>query len=156
MTYKNLFLIVIIGILFVNLASALQIEDSLDKLYEKGSINPFGNKKLVYEPITEDKINSNNFMLSETSADYPIIRLSKSIFWIANDKIAEYKLTSVTSSIINAEATGKAILYQKGKLFDDVDFYDKLGNEKEIYYKYFILKNESYEEEIIDWKQDCS
>ena len=133
---------VVLMFIFLPKISAESINiDSLEKIDTKISINPFGYKKIIYEPVTKDKIVSDNFMLEEESFNYPIIRISKSLFWVTTDKIAEYKLIDSGNSLINSWTKGKAVLYQSGKLFDNAEFTDKSNKNYEIEYNYFIKKN---------------
>jgi len=135
----------IIMTLFACLLLLSFVSCELSIIETKGNINPFGNKKIILEAVTDSKINEDSFMLQEKSLDLPVVRISKTFLWIETDKIAEYKITSNDVSIINAVTTGKAILYQDGKLFDDASFKDIKGNLKNILdYQYYIKQNISY------------
>lgn len=62
--------------------------------------------------------------------------------------IASYKLEEYNSSIINAYAKGRAILYEKGQLFTGQEFINKEGKKVNLKdAKMFILTNEEYTEE---------
>jgi len=132
----------------VNMASATELDDSLTKIDTKTTLNPFGYKKIVYEPITTEKLIDESFMFKEESFDYPVVRISKSFLWVTTDKIAEYKLTNSGNSLINSFTEGKAILYEKGKLFDEARFIGSRGENKELNYNYFIKKDIEYFNEI--------
>lgn len=132
-------------------------EPSEQKVIETdGTINPFGHKKITLEPIKDEWINKNDFMYQEDSFDYPVVRLSKTFLWIETDKVAEYKLTKSSDSIINAYTEGKAVLYDKGKLFDDSVFRDIQGKKKNLRdAKYYIWVNESYTVDIPEFEEAC-
>ena len=72
-------------------------------------------------------------------------------------KLVEYTLTDNTGQcLINCHAEGTAILYEKGKLFDDLNFKDNKGksvNLKED--KILIWNNYEIEVEVNDYKEVC-
>jgi hypothetical protein len=117
-------------------------------------LNPFATSKLSTIVIDDDM---SNFIKEDFNADYGVIRLSKTFFWIETDKLAEYSLTSVENSIINSQATGKATLYQSGKLFDDVSYKNTLGKSLELSnVQFYILTNVEYtEKEVASYKEVC-
>ena len=139
----------------LNFVHAADLTDSLTQIDSKTSINPFGYKKLVYEPITESKIISEDFMLKELSNDLPVIRISNSLLWLTTDKVAEYKVTETKESIINVEVYGKAVLYKSMPLFDDALWYDTLGNTKDYIGDYYYKITEDYEvQEVKDYTDE--
>lgn len=133
------------------------VSAELQTIGTKTSISPFGNKKIILESITDEKINKDSFMLSEKSLDLPVVRISKTFLWVETDKIAEYKIIRNDVSIVNAETYGKAVLYQDDKLFDDAEFKDLKGQLKEIVsFQYYIKQNISYiVQEPATYKTQC-
>jgi hypothetical protein len=143
-------LIICLSLVFVVAESTPQVIDT------KWNLNPFGNKQIIIEPIKSADIDSNDFMYSEGSYDYPITQISKTFLWIETDKVAEYKITDNTDQCLtNCFTKGKAVLYQTGKLFDDFNFFDGKGDEKSVDYKSYILTTENTEVVIPDYKEEC-
>jgi hypothetical protein len=134
--------VMIIFALMLNVVSALEL-------------NPFADKK-IYEPILKE--DTNDFLKESFNEDYGIIRLSKTLFWIETDKIAEYSLIENTEQcLVNCEARGKATLYQSGQLFEDLRFLGVKGTEKDLLNaKYLIKEIETYEVEVPgEFKEVC-
>lgn len=85
-------------------------------------LNPFAVTKIVEKSVKADMP---EFLKTDFNSDYGVIRLSKTLFWIPTDKVAEYSLTSNTERCyLNCEAKGKAVLYTDGSLFEDINFKD--------------------------------
>jgi hypothetical protein len=136
-------LVFILGVILFSLAFISSLE-----------LNPFANTKSHF---TDLKNVDNEFLKKDFNKDFGVIKISKTAFWISTDKLAEYSLTKSENSVINAYAEGKATLYQDGKLFDDVNFKNLKGVDESLNYKFFILKNISYEEqEVASYKEECN
>lgn len=117
-------------------------------------LNPFANKL----SIEKNAVNIDNVFLKETfNSKYGSIKISSTFFWFSTDKIAEYTLTGTTEQcLINCQSEGRAVLYQDGKLFDDVNFKDIKGNIinlKDV--QYYIKVSETYEEDMPNYKRIC-
>lgn len=141
---KQIFSLLLLGMILLSVSSVSALE-----------LNPFADKK-IYEPILKD--DSSTFLKEEFNADYGIIRLSKTFFWIETDKLAEYSLIDNTAQcLVNCEARGRATLYTEGQLFDDLRFIGTNGEEKDLLNaKYLIKEKETYEVEVPQYKEVCS
>lgn len=132
--------IAVFALMYTGSASALEL-------------NPFANIKTLEPVVTQD---TPTYLKDDFNTDYGIIKISKTIFWIESDKLAEYSLTYNTKyCLINCEARGKAILYQDGKLFDDLRFIDEFGKEKFLDAKYYLKGTEQYTRAIPIYKEVC-
>src|SRR6056297_1245678 len=154
---SNKILVLMVGMIFMfSFISAVELTDSLTQIDSKTTINPFGYKKSVYEPITLEKQITTDFMLKEDSHDLPVIRLSKTAFWLTTDKVAEYKITDVKESIINVEVYGKAVLYKEMPLFDDAYWYDLKGNTKDYVGDYYYkVTEQTTTNEVVNYTKIC-
>jgi len=137
--------------------SAIFICISLIGVASAWSLNPFADIKIV-EPKENLVINKSDFFAAEPT-DYPVIKISKTFFWIVTDRVAEYKLIDNTE-VCGTECymTGKAVLYSNGKLFDDAIFEDlKTRTETSLsYYEYFIKVNgKEYTVDVPDYLTEC-
>ena len=113
---NKIFVLLILSMFLISFVSALDFE-----------LNPFATKKIV---DTEIKVDTPTFLSADYNVKYPILKFSKTLFWIETDKIAEYSLISNTEQcLINCEAKGKVVLYQEGKMFDNLRFLNKGGVE---------------------------
>lgn len=141
---KKIFAFLLFGMILLSVSSVSALE-----------LNPFADKK-IYEPILKEDLS--DFIKEDFNSQYGAIKISKTLFWIETDKIAEYSLIENTEQcLINCEARGKAVLYESGQLFDDLRFVGLKGNEKELNAKYFIKEIETYEVEVPDtYKEVCS
>jgi len=133
-------------------------EGKLTVKYKIDSDNYSKNVRL-FDPILINKkasksitVDTPDFFKGDFNSKYGAISIAEE----GNKKIAEYSLTKVENSIIDAYAEGKAILYSKGKLFDDINFKNLEGLDENVKYKFYILKNISYvEQEVASYKQVC-
>lgn len=118
------------------------------------SAGAFTDKKISDKSVSSDM---SSFIKEGFNEKYGVIKVSKSFLWIPTDKVAEYSLTSNTEQcLINCQATGKAILYSSGKLFDNTNFKDRQGNLlTNVYSKYYIKVNESYDVDVPTYKEVC-
>lgn len=72
-------------------------------------------------------------------------------------KVAEYNLTYNTEQcLINCYAEGTATLHEDGKLFYKLNFENRGGKEINLENNIYIWKNESYEVDITDYKDECN
>ncbi|NMA05293.1 MAG: DUF2341 domain-containing protein, partial [Acholeplasmataceae bacterium] len=140
-----------IGFLFmIFLAVALFVSAEVSAL----ELNPFANSKTFVPELKEDM---SDFLKEDFNSKYGVIQLSKTMLWFETDRIAEYSLTENTDQcLINCESKGKAVLYTDGKLFDNKYFLNKKGVEVEIDSQYYIKENETYYEDVPQYKEVCS
>jgi hypothetical protein len=140
-----------IGFIFmIFLAVALFVSAEVSAL----ELNPFANSKTFVPELKEDM---SDFLKEDFNSKYGVIQLSKTMLWFETDRIAEYSLTENTDQcLINCESKGKAVLYTDGKLFDDKYFLNKKGIEVEIDSQYYIKENETYYEDVPQYKEVCS
>jgi len=142
---NKIFVLLILSMFLISFVSALDFE-----------LNPFATKKIV---DTEIKVDTPTFLSADYNVKYPILKFSKTLFWIETDKIAEYSLISNTEQcLINCEAKGKVVLYQEGKMFDNLRFLNKGGVEIDLpTAKYYLKEIEYYDFEVIDQtKEVCA
>ena len=105
---NKFFLFIICSLFLISLTSALDFPFAVNKIYETN--------------VTED---TSDFLKTDFNSGYGLIKLSKTIFWIPTDKIAEYSLVENTEyCITDCYSKGKVTLYKDGKLFEDIYFID--------------------------------
>lgn len=132
--FSRLLILLAVAVFSISLVSAIEL-------------NPFAVTKLVEKEVKADM---SEFLKTDFNSEYGVIRLSKTIFWIPTDKIAEYSLTYNTPECyLNCEAKGKAVLYTDGSLFEDINFKDARNNLYEMDKYQFWLFN-GYETKIRD------
>jgi len=112
-------------------------------------LNPFADKMIS----VEDKAEVHNYLKADFNAKYGAIQISKTFLWIETDKIAEYSLVDNSDKCyIDCKASGKAVLYSDGSLFDDFDVIDvyskEIVNLKQ--FDTYIEVEEGYQERVAD------
>lgn len=139
--YKIMLVMAILGLFLISIASVSALE-----------LNPFANKKT--QLITDGSLS--NFMKEDFNSNYGVIRISRTIFWISTDKIAEYSLDRNTEQcLITCSAEGKVTIYEDGKLFDDLNFLNKKGGLVDLNGHIYIEIDEEYPVEVPVTREEC-
>jgi hypothetical protein len=110
---KKLFVLIALSLFFLSSVSAF-------------SLNPFAPQLVVQDSPTSDMP---QFIQSDLNPEYGALTVTNTFFWIGTSKVAEYSLTDNTNyCLIDCAASGKAVLYSDGTLFDNFDVKDINGN----------------------------
>ena len=114
-------------------------------------LNPFGNNLQIDREILDD---TNDFLKPDFNEKYGSIRISKTLFWIKTDRLAEYSLIENTDlCYYNCYAEGKAVLYNSGVLFEDVNFKKRNGdNFNNVDSKFYIYGKKNVTKKIAQFK----
>ena len=101
--------------------------------------------KNIYKEIKQD---TPDYLKEKFNDKYGIIQIKDK----NKNNIVEYSLIENSEQCLTeCSAEGRAILYKKGKLFDDKEFVDGKNKNKQLFNsKYWIKINESYEINVTD------
>jgi len=136
-----LFIVGLMFILTINLASSLEL-------------NPFADKKIFDKNGATDV---SDYLKQDLNPDYGVIKLSKTFLWIETDKIAEYSLTKNTEYCIDdCYQIIKTTLYKDMSLYDNIDQKILAGDNKELNLQMYLLTAETYYTDIPDtYTEEC-